>query len=87
MSRPVRRPPMGSNKKGIMNATIVVVVEGQAFRFQCKMLLDDEEAFQKALVNKLPENIEIEVKSMWCIVGTKAGGVIYIKGKENYETK
>ena len=63
-----------------MNSTIIIIVEGQAFRFQCNMTLDDEEVLKNALIANVPQNLEIEVKNVWCLVGTKAGVTILIKG-------
>ena len=44
------------------------------------MTLDDEEVLKNALIANVPQNLEIECKDLWCLVGTKAGGTILIKG-------
>jgi hypothetical protein len=63
-----------------MNSTVIIIVEGQAFRFQCHMTLEDEDELKRALASQVPQNLEIEVKEMWCLFNTKAGGTIFIKG-------
>lgn len=73
---------MSGMKGENMNATLVVVVEGQAFRLQWKMLVEDKDAMQKALVSEFPENLEIKCRDVWCLVGTKAGGHIIITENE-----
>ena len=69
-----------------MNATVVVILDGQAFRLQCNMTVDDEEVFQNALVSDSPVNLEIEAVKMWALIGTKSGGIVCINRKDKNET-
>ena len=68
-----------------MNATVVVILDGQPFRLQCTMTTDDEEVFQNALVSDSPVNLEIEAVRMWALLATKAGGIICINRKDKNE--
>ena len=68
-----------------MTTIVVVRVEGEPFRFSCKMSLEDEDQLRAVLVDKTPHNIEIRATDLWLLCTVPNGSQILIKTKEHHE--
>ena len=65
-----------------MTTIVVVRVEGEPFRFSCKMTLGDEDQLRAALADKTPHNIEFCATDLWLLFTAQNGAQILIKSRQ-----